>query len=382
VKHLLECFKQPLLRLDDAGDTFSIWLSRAIFQEYLEGLDGLTEVPDTILLQKYDEVALSLVSRGLAIQHFNNELSDLDITIRNAQGETVHRLHTATPALASVTEVHHHHTRNASPNSTHSTSTLNPTTTNTPMIVVVGGITKTMPTDSVQIRFPYSSIMLDLFASYFNRNVPGELWYGCTAKRWLSDGQDLALREDLGAALATLQTELLRGLGLGDEHSDPSTTVPTVPTAPTAPTPPAAPAAPTGGGNGKVGDVEEVREPSSSNGAVGISSSVGSDPQRWLWKLEDWALGMRLLGESRPAEGGGAAASSVLDSLTLTCAGGGTISPDELATVLCNSAGLVADQPLSAAATAFVGISAGGDHEDAAHTVTAPAAVRLIIDLC
>lgn len=52
VSHLLKCFKEPLLRVDD-DDTFSIWLTREIFQDYLEDQDGLTEVPDTVMLQKY-----------------------------------------------------------------------------------------------------------------------------------------------------------------------------------------------------------------------------------------------------------------------------------------------------------------------------------------
>ena len=273
VKHVLECFKQPLLRVDDA-DTFSIWLTRGIFQDYLEDLDGMTEVPDTVMLQRYDGVAQSLVARGLAIQHFSCNYSKIVITIVQksspSPSDAVEGTETVKTVLASPAPV-------APAPEWGAVGSVAPVTSTTaaPAVVIVGGVAQPTPTaaDRIRIRFPYQVQLLELLDAYFGRNVPSELWYGPSASKWLSNGHDEALRATLAAELALLETQLIAGL---------------------------AAATPAGSG-AKVG--------------VGVTNTVehvSSNPQQWLWALEDWAFGTMLLGDG--ADDDGAAADLVLGS--------------------------------------------------------------------
>jgi hypothetical protein len=102
--------------------------------------------------------------------------------------------------------------------------------------------------------------------------------------------------------------------------------------------------------------------------------SLASDPQRWLWKLEDWALGMMLLGAGgvdphamaaaatpdAPATVSAPEQSPLGGPIYLKCEGGGWMGEGELAGVLCKG-GLSMYQPLPHAdiGSAWAGVGAG-----------------------
>ena len=203
-------------------------------------------------LLRYDEVATSLVARGLAIQHVSNNLGQLALTIQNVDGSTLCSL--ATPPPQAPTPA-------AEP------PTLQPGSGGAAaaVAIVVGGVSRPAPTaaDRVQIRFPYAVEILELLDAYFGRNVPSELWFGPSAKKWLSSGEDVALRAKLAAAIAALETELLDGLA------------------------------------------DCLRSGGSSGGSSGVGNKVGlvlANPQQWLWALEDWAMASLLLRDDAAAD--------------------------------------------------------------------------------
>ena len=100
--------------------------------------------------------------------------------------------------------------------------------------------------------------------------MPTELWFGPGAKKWLSNGEDVALRANLSAAVAVLANELLEGLVSPCDADK-------------------------GGDTGSCSNVVE-------NKVVSAMSS----PQRWLWALEDWAMASLLLrGDEDNDNGGG-----------------------------------------------------------------------------
>jgi hypothetical protein len=281
VAHLLQCFKQPLLRVDDDDDTFSIWLNRDIFQEYLEDLEGVAEVPDTVLLQQYDAIGVALVDRGFALRHHGNNLSNLAITVKGLDGgEGVATFcnvaadnGSAGPGTGDVVG------RGSGSDANGSVSVGG----SRPVAVVVGGVAKAAISvaTTVEIRFPYAASLLDLINSYFSRNIPSELWMRPGAGRWLDGGQDTALRTDFADAVSTHAATVIAGWQL-----QPETAAGAAPQPPLTDDDSARKGASTDSGGG------------GSGGSAGLGSaalSFASDPLRWLWALEDWVVGTRLL---------------------------------------------------------------------------------------
>lgn len=180
-EHLIRCFKQPCLRLDD-NDSFSIWLDRAVFEEYLESLAGNSEAPDTAMLQSFKKVALSMISAGFALRHHARNLSRLWVTIRHPDRDDIHLLN---GALETVRE------------------TVNPS----PSVVIKGhNLIKTDASDEVQMRFPYNTALFAQIDTYFSRNVPGEMWLGLR-QRWLESGIDSTLRTAVEGAVETAEDQ-------------------------------------------------------------------------------------------------------------------------------------------------------------------------------
>lgn len=241
VAHLLRCFKQPLLRFAE-DDTFSIWLTREVFQEYLDELDGLVEAPATMMLQGYDPVARALAKAGLAVEHHAHNYGELAVKVEppapaaprffcnQAPADGADGVDGAGPAPAGSGDAAAADGR-----------------VTEGVTIVVGGVTQAAPEAGALIRFPYADAVLEVLDSYFARGVPSELWMSPTASAWLSQGQDLSLRARLAEVISALERQL----------------------------------------------VDRLRPPA--DPAAAAATAAASSPARWLLALEDWALGAQHL---------------------------------------------------------------------------------------
>eukprot|EP00041_Stephanoeca_diplocostata_P030519 m.925095 g.925095 ORF g.925095 m.925095 type:complete len:709 (+) comp23772_c0_seq36:524-2650(+) len=172
--HLLRCFKQPLLRLSDTGESFGLFVDRAVFKEYLEDLEGDAEAPDAVLLQCFDSTARSMVEIGVAVAHWSGNLSHLGIMISASEGEQ--------PIYLCVPEAPAETAEGAVPAAGQPLTVIVGGTRNMhPPKQVVGanaeapGTTKNLA-ESEQIRFPYHSGLFAIIDTFFARNVPPEMW--------------------------------------------------------------------------------------------------------------------------------------------------------------------------------------------------------------
>lgn len=152
--HLFACFRQPILRMV-SDDVFDLWVDRETFRAYLDEAHNL-EVPETLMLQKFDSVAQILIAKGLCLRHHSLNLTGTSLTVSLA-GQDVGTL-----------QAH----------------------------------TKTV--DGMQIRFPYFSPLLDVLEYYFAQDIPGELWLQ-EAEPFLQPGLDQALRDRLEQACFQLE---------------------------------------------------------------------------------------------------------------------------------------------------------------------------------
>mmetsp|Transcript_705 Transcript_705/g.2004 ORF Transcript_705/g.2004 Transcript_705/m.2004 type:complete len:324 (-) Transcript_705:147-1118(-) len=253
--HLLQCFKEPLLRVDEA-DTFSLYIDRDTFQEYLEGLDGATEAPDTVLLQHYAATARRMVRVGMAIEEHANSLSKLVVVLRRAaRGDAVgDELVFATPDPDGEAA--------AAPWAD--------------LPVIVGGVMQRPDADTVRVRFPYHMPLFELFGAYFARNVPPELWLD---QSWLDRGTDAAGRAELGRICGALQPDVEGALaallveGAGAAAAAAASTL----------------------ACGSEADAAAATAAAAADVEPAEHDAPAATVRRWLWTVEDLALGHRLL---------------------------------------------------------------------------------------
>eukprot|EP00050_Salpingoeca_kvevrii_P008591 m.303811 g.303811 ORF g.303811 m.303811 type:complete len:597 (-) comp16243_c0_seq1:49-1839(-) len=128
-RHILQCFKEPLFRLDEEDDTFSLWLDAQMFAEYLDECEGFTEVPVTSILQSFEPVVRRLAAAHLGLVHAGQNLAAIDLIL--SVDETLYSLPAATAFEAS---------------------------------------------GPVQFRFPYSDSFLEVVSFLFSPNVSPDLW--------------------------------------------------------------------------------------------------------------------------------------------------------------------------------------------------------------
>ena len=131
------------------------------------------------MLQKYDEVACSLVARGLAIQHYSNNVGKLAIQVKASDGSVAYHLitppppPTASPLLLSMANGG----RDSSGGGDGGGGASGSAGTSA-AVIVVGGVSRPAPTaaDRVKIRFPYTVDILELIDAYVT-NESGRVLY-------------------------------------------------------------------------------------------------------------------------------------------------------------------------------------------------------------
>eukprot|EP00040_Diaphanoeca_grandis_P016437 m.84786 g.84786 ORF g.84786 m.84786 type:complete len:617 (-) comp25803_c1_seq1:342-2192(-) len=183
--HLVQCFKQPLLRVNEEDNSFSLYISSEIFQDYLEERDGLLEAPDATLMTYYNAAAHHMVEVGLAVRHHNNNLTHLGIEVNDGKCPQ----YFVVPAPPDQIQ--------------HKTSISS-------LPIFVSGMLKSATESTLQIRFPYTSTLFEVIETYFDRNVPPELWLKQT--EWLQGGHDQEVRIKLAAAVVGMSETVVSSL--------------------------------------------------------------------------------------------------------------------------------------------------------------------------
>ena len=207
-QHIFTCFKRPHLRLD-ADRTFSLWVDREVFHEYLEHEAKITEVPDTIMLQLFDRVALVMARTGLCLAHCQRNLTrmSLHITVLSDESRSAGAplmrtfLFQNVPLVSSACK---HGGPDGGPvpvEGGHGSEPLSAASYSSDASVA--------GEPPVEIRFPYHVALLDIVESYFARNVPGELWLG-KGTRLFAEGADAALRTRLATVVETMADALVQ----------------------------------------------------------------------------------------------------------------------------------------------------------------------------
>ena len=141
---------------DSRPQAFSLHISRETFKEYLEELDGQLEMPDTSFMQYYDTAARNVVDLGMALRHHAANLSDLALEVRDSVTGAASFFRVPPPEAVAAAA-----------------------TSDIP--VIVRGV-RMAPAAAPgidageRIRFPYNAALFDIVDTYFDRNVPAEMW--------------------------------------------------------------------------------------------------------------------------------------------------------------------------------------------------------------
>lgn len=176
--HLLRCHRTLRERVDLETGEITIWITPAVFGDYLEAQHG-AEVPESLLLQQFPSVAHRLAAGGLCVAHAGHNFSPLCVAFEvegvAAAPLTWYPAGVALPAAPAAAKL----------------SVFIPT--------LKGAAAR--PTEA-QIRFPLYSPLYDVIAFYFSNNVPPSFWLT----------EESALRITLSGAIAARLGEVLRHL--------------------------------------------------------------------------------------------------------------------------------------------------------------------------
>jgi len=171
--HIIKCFRDTAARCiahDDNTHSFELWVEKENFYEYLDELE-FCEIPETILLQKFETVGRKLVELGICLQHKSSNFSDLAILL---------------------------HLPNDDPSDSPNQFLWSGDLLQEDKYKVTFGV-----------RFPYFPRLLDVVEFYFLNNIPADFWLsdqsqGHTAP-FLADENS---QKNLSSVIEELENEL------------------------------------------------------------------------------------------------------------------------------------------------------------------------------
>ena len=147
-----QCARSPNYRITPQ-DTFSLWVDRSVFHEWLEDAEPCT-APDTTLVQLFDRVAAGLADRGLCLRHNGANRQDTILRFKILKDGDEKEGEEAAGTSSAGRRCFCLWTPSAE-------------------VATYKGV--------VQVRFPFSPRILGVLETYFERELPGAAWLGALA---------------------------------------------------------------------------------------------------------------------------------------------------------------------------------------------------------
>lgn len=133
-QYLIQCFKEAHHRFTKDG-VFQLWISKETFYEYLlNGNIGITEVPENVLVQKFERVVQIFANNNLCLIHYGGNHSNICVQFQ-FHSDTTKEIFFWSPVSSESERV-----------------------------------------QKLEIRFPYFAPLFDIINTYFIYNIPAEFW--------------------------------------------------------------------------------------------------------------------------------------------------------------------------------------------------------------
>jgi hemerythrin len=145
-QYLIQCFQEAHHRFTENGN-FQLWITKEIFYEFLlSGSVDITEIPENVLLQKFERVVQLLASNNLCILHYGGNHSNICVQFQFHNSNNDKEIFFWYPISNESERI-----------------------------------------QALEIRFPYFTPLFDIINKYFIYNIPPEFWLQKSPSTKVSD---------------------------------------------------------------------------------------------------------------------------------------------------------------------------------------------------